>query len=359
MLKNKRIIRYRIGFGTSLRIRSFVRISITMTNTTQTMSIFDEYQVALNRGTFYLLLCLEIQALVLYIVIFVFVGNYRNVLRSAQNLSVFILLIPNFLQLLFNMPQTLHYLRLNYVSPATPSYCTFWTFCVFVFNAMSEFLMATISIQRHMLIFNSHMMRVRRKRIFLFHLPLIFCIIYPTIFDFVVVVLYPCDGSKWNYTSNVCGVMNCFLFNPILSLYNWIFNCGLPTIVNLISDIILFIRVLLQKRHVNQEVTWKQQRTMAFHLFSISGLYAISWIPVVIVGTMQTIHYSTLLANIRRNYITYFPNFVWFFLPWVIIGIWSELRQWIRKCFKYRRAVVSIETTLPLQKIRAPNFTKE
>lgn len=326
---------------------------------TNTVPLIDEYQVAMNRGTFYLLLCLEIQALILYILIFIFVANHRNVLRSAQNQSLFLLLVPNVLQLLFNMPQTLHYLRLNYVSPSTSGYCTFWTFCVFVFNAMGEFLVATISIQRHMLIFNSHVMRIRRKRIFLFHLPLLFSIIYPIIFDFSAVVLYPCDGSRWNYASNVCGSMNCFLFNQILSLYNWIFNCAMPIIINLISNLILFIRVILQKRRTNQEVTWKQQRTMAFHLFTISGLYLISWIPVIIVGTMQTIHFSNTVANIRRNYITYFPSFVWFFLPWIVIGIWPQMRQWMRKHLKCRTATVSTETTLGLQKMHVSNLTKQ
>ncbi len=196
-------------------------------------------------------------------------------------------------------------------------------------------------------------------RILLFNLPLLFCISYPTIFDFAVVVLYPCDGTQWNYTSNACGSANCFFLNPILSLYNWIFNCGMPATVNLISDVILFIRVLLQKWRVHQEVTWKQQQRMAFQLFTISGLYVISWIPVVIVGTMQTIHNSSILGTIRHNYITYFPSLVWFFLPYIVIGLWPELRQWIIKPLTRRTAVVSTGNIVESRKTRRMKVAEE
>jgi hypothetical protein len=133
----------------------------------------------------------------------------------------------------------------------------------------------------------------------------------------------------------------------------------MPTVVNLISDIILFIRVLLQKRRVHQEVTWKQQQRMAFQLFTISGLYVISWIPVVIVGTMQIVDDSSILNNIQSNYFIYLPSIVWFFLPCIVIGLWPELRQWMIKPFKRRTAVVSTGDTLELRKIRRSKVAQE
>jgi hypothetical protein len=76
--------------------------------------------------------------------------------------------------------------------------------------------MVTISIQRYILKFEAHLLHVRFKHYTLYYLPLPFCLIYPIVF-------YPCDGTQWDSTSNLCGYANCYLlYNKVLST----FDCG-------------------------------------------------------------------------------------------------------------------------------------
>ena len=129
----------------------------------------------LYRVKFSLLLALQIPAIILSLLIFIFFYKHRAVRRAPQNRTLLILLSVNFIQLSFDLSLSLHFYHLGYISPSTSTYCTWRNFLNFTLSATSEYLMATISVQRHMLIFNEHLLRIRWKRILLHNLPLLFC----------------------------------------------------------------------------------------------------------------------------------------------------------------------------------------
>ena len=103
-----------------------------------------------------------------------------------------------------------HFHYFGRVKPSTSAYCTWWTFFQCTLSVSNEFLMALISIQRHILIFNSHLLRIRIKRFYLYYFPLLLCIIYPMFLYLSLVVIYLCDGTLWDFTLNLCGLANCF-----------------------------------------------------------------------------------------------------------------------------------------------------
>jgi hypothetical protein len=137
--------------------------------------------------------------------------THQNLFHIRQNQGLLILIVVNFIQVTFDLPMVIHFNRLGRVSPATAGYCTWWTFFEYTFNGASEMLMATISIQRHILIFHTYMFNVRFYRYLLHHLPLLLCIIYPIILYLIIVVFYPCDDTQWIFTSNLCGLANCYI----------------------------------------------------------------------------------------------------------------------------------------------------
>lgn len=108
----------------------------------------------------------------------------------------------------------------------------------FTLNEVSEYLMATISVQRHMLIFNRHILRIRCRRIALHHLPLVFCLIYPAIFHLFAILLYPCDGTQYDYSNNICGLATCYLvFDKTLGTLDWSVNNGLPMVIDVSANV--------------------------------------------------------------------------------------------------------------------------
>ncbi|CAF5171522.1 unnamed protein product, partial [Rotaria sp. Silwood1] len=123
------------------------------------IEVFEDKKFLLHRVKFSVLLSLQIPAIILSLLIFVFFIKHRADLRAPHNKALFILLLVNFIQLSFALPLPLHFYYLGYVNPATPTFCTWWTFFEFTLYVTSEYLMATISVQRHMLIFHGHILR--------------------------------------------------------------------------------------------------------------------------------------------------------------------------------------------------------
>ena len=293
--------------------------------------IFVDTKFVLHRIKFSILLFLQIPAIALSLLIFAFFLKNRTVVQAIHNRALLILLLVNFIQLSFTLPLDLHFYYIGYVNPATSTYCTWWTFFEYTLYVTSEYLIATISVQRHMLVFNGPVLRIQRMRIILHHLPLIFCLIYPIVFYFFVIILYPCDGTQWDFTNNLCGFADCYLlFNKILGTFDWSVNNGLPMVINALANIMLIARVINQKRRQNRPVTWKQQRRMTVQLFCISSLYLIAWSPSLIVGLVQILGFPTFLAQIQTDYFLDLIYIVCLFLPWVCLGLLPELLAWIK-----------------------------
>jgi hypothetical protein len=296
------------------------------------MNTFDDDRYILHHVKFIIFLLLQIPSILISIFIFIFFWTHKNLLRIRQNQGLVLLFVVNFIQISFDLPMIIHFNHLGRISPATPDYCTWWTFLEYTLNAAGEMLMATISIQRHIFIFRIHIFNIRSYRYLLHHVPLMFCIIYPIILYLILVVLYPCDGTQWDYTSNVCGLANCYLvYSRVLGTFDWAVNNGSPVIIIAIANVALTVRIIRQKRRRQGYVTWRQQRRMTLQLLTISCLYLIAWIPNLFIGLVQQLYSPTFLIEIQFDYIFDFTYFICLFLPWVCLGLFPEFTNWIWK----------------------------
>jgi hypothetical protein len=310
---------------------------------------FEDDKFVLHHVKFLILLCLQIPSILLSVLIFAFFFTHRTVLRNLQNQALLVLLVVNFVQVTCDLPMPIQFYRLGYISPATAAYCTWWTFFEFSLNVASEYLMGAISIQRHMLVFQSRLLQVRWKRFLFYHFPLLFCVLYPIIFYLIVIVFYPCDGTQWDFTSNGCGFADCYLvYNKVLSMFDWLVNNGLPTVVILLANLVLVVRVVYQKRRQNRTISWRKQRRMTLQLLSISCLYLIAWLPSMIIAVIQQTSSLSFIAQIQSDYILDLIYLVCLFVPWVCLGLLPGLLTWMRNgvCLKQRarNAVAPVQT---------------
>ena len=283
------------------------------------------------RVKFSVFLLLQIPASLLSLFIFAFFIKHRHLMRAPHQRALLLLLLVNFVQLSVTLPLTVHFYHLGSIVPASPIFCTWWTFVEFSLYVTSEYLMATISVQRHMLVFHSHALRVRWKRVSLHHLPLLVCLVYPTVFYLIAIIFYPCDGSQWDYTSNLCGFADCYLLsNKVLGTFDWSMNNGLPMIINALANVLLIVRVIRQKYRQQRSISWRQQRRMTVQLLCISSLYLIAWSPCLTVGLVQILGFPTFMAQIQTDYFLDLIYVVCLFLPWVCLGLLPELLTWIK-----------------------------
>ncbi|UJR19177.1 hypothetical protein I4U23_022307 [Adineta vaga] len=299
------------------------------------MNITDLEVVGNSKFIFYrikftILLLLQISSIIVSIFIFIYFAKHRTSLKASQNHGLFVLLMVNSIQLVFDIPLSLSFYIHGYVSPPVPSYCIWWTFFEYIIYASSEYLIAIISLQRHIFIFYHNLLRKRWIAILLHHVPLLLCIIYPTIFYVYAIVLYPCDNTQWDFSSRVCGFANCYLmYGSILGSFDLVVNNSMPVFIDIISNIVLIIRVFLQKRRMQQSTRWRQQRRMLIQLFSVSGLYLVGWAPFLTVYIVNVLIDPTFLNYVEQNYFGDLIYITYFFLPWMWLGFFPELTRWI------------------------------
>lgn len=314
------------------------------------------YQYLLHRVKFTILLIFEIPAYVLSLTIFFFFFKNRRLLQATHNQALLILLIINFIQLSVTLPLNIRFYAISAVIPATSTFCQWWTYMEFTLLVMSEYLMATISVQRHILVFHAHMLRVPWMRNLLYYTPILFSIGYPIIFYLIAIIFYSCDGTLYDYKRNICGFTPCYLvFDQPLGTYDWSVNNGLPMIINALANILLIIRVIRRKRQHNRCVTWRQQRRMTIQLFYVSSLYLISWSPCLIVGILQIFNYRTFLDELQKDYFLDLIYLVCLLLPWISVGLLPELSPWIRRWTHQGRTtnIVGISTrALPTKRTK-------
>lgn len=289
-------------------------------------------KTVLHRVKFTVLLALQIPSILICISLFYYFITHRALLHNRCNQALQILLVVNFIQVTCDLPMVIHFYQLGQISPATSGYCTWWTFLEYTLNGANEFLMATISVQRHVLIFHSPSLNDRLKRWLVHHLPLCLCLLYPIILYLVLVVFYPCDGTQWNFSANACGLANCYLINSkILGTFDWMCNNGLPIVVIILANVVLVIRVVRQKHRHHQLVTWRKQRRMTLQLLSISCLYFFTWLPNLCIGFVQQLFIPDFLVDIQLDYIFDLTYLISLLLPWIYVGVFPQFTHWFLK----------------------------
>ena len=303
----------------------------------------------LHRTKLGILLLFHIIAIVLSLNIFVYFIKHRTSVKNLQNHGILILLTVNFIQLVFDMPNALAFYSRGYIYPTTSSYCTWWSFFAYTIFAISGYLLATISIQRHFFIFNRHILRTGWKRIFLHYLPFVLCIVYPIVFYLFSIVFYPCDGTQWDFTNNLCGFAPCYLlFNQVLGTFDISMNNYMPVVIDFISNIIIILRVVQQKHHSQRSTAWRQQRHMIIQLLSLSIIYLIAWTPCLSVLAVQMLHDPTFLATIQTDYLFDLIYVIYLFIPWACTGFIPGIVKWMKGLI-FRQTLTSQNSILPIQ----------
>ena len=116
---------------------------------------------------------------------------------------------------------------------------------------------------------------------------------------------------------------------------------------------ILIIRILLQKRRVNQQQIWRRNRKMVVQLASISIMYMIVWIPNVLCSVVSLTVSNPLATALSTYFFCYFQYMSCLLCPFMcLIGL-PEVRGSIKEMFARPNVVEPLAQNGTAFKIRS------
>jgi hypothetical protein len=243
--------------------------------------------------------------------------------RTLHNHTIIALIIVSFLQTIFDLPLTLYYLWTGQASSST--FCLIWNFFALSNYAVGVWVMIWALLERHFFIFHDRLIVTFRGKILLHYIPLISSLAIPWIYYFILIFFYPCINTF--YPSVLFCGWCCYVKNNQLVLFNWLTFGVIPTFSITLLSLSLIVRVVAQKRRIQQRIYWCQHRRMVIQLISISSLYIFFDSPAIIIGLIQLIS-PTYGIEVQTLYLYYTVYLIPLLIPFVWLNTHREL--WIK-----------------------------
>jgi hypothetical protein len=287
------------------------------------------------RSRFILMVALEIPAIFVSIILFVYFAFNRPVCSKLKNHGWIILLIVNFFQLTLHLPMPMSYYYLSYIWPATNAYCVWWTYCEYSLNAAGLFLTAWISVERHLLIFHAHRVFQQRWKKWIFHyIPIVFCLIWAPLFYFIIIVINPWCTTVWNFDQILCG-FPCYYGDEVLNQFVFGFAIILPIVTIILANVTLVIRVIYQKMSRQQAHNWRRHRKMVLQLWVVSSFHLGIWLPLVSTLLIErTVQPSFMIDQLET--MQFAPYFVPLLLPMICVSTQPEFVSKMKNLIRMR-----------------------
>ena len=276
-------------------------------------------------GKFLIVLLVGIPSVTVSIIIFIYFATDREARSQTRNHGWLVLVAVFFAQVTTDLPMALsYYYHDDKIWPESYAYCVWWTWYEFSFNGIGLFMMASISIERHIHVFYPQGMLQIRWRKWLFHfLPIMICLGWPPLFYFVLVVISPLCETGWNFEQFNCGVP-CYFEVDFVGLFDFIFNIVCPISLIILANVLLIVRVVYQKMSRRQAIHWRRHRKMTLQLWTISSLYLAFWLPITIVQMIQITAVPTFMLD-QVETLLFMIYFVPLLLPMVCLSTLPKL----------------------------------
>lgn len=249
-----------------------------------------------------------------------------RILRRALYNHICILLLC--IGILYELIDISWFLCNNYsdtIWKASKSFYLFWTFFDYSIYSLQIGLFAWASLERHILIFHNRWLLTRKKRFFIHYLPIILIIIYYLIYYSLVYFGKSCDRSFENFLNG--GIYApCAFYRVTLGVWDLIVHQIIPTLIIIISCIILIIRFIQQKIHIRQLIHWRKYRKMTIQLLLISIMYMLFNSPWIILLLAYRFGLSENLVLSNIIYTKFLLYNITFLFPFVCCLSLPELR---------------------------------
>jgi len=286
---------------------------------------------------FGLFVALEPPAIICNSILVYYLIADRTLRHTLHYHAILALLIVSLLTNLIEVPRIINYLHFGIVLPQTNINCLIWQWCDYLLFSTTNVLLLWASIERHLLIFHSHLYTTAKHRFFYHYLPFIAIIVYLVLFYAFAIFLYSCE-EQFDFTQPLCGYP-CYTTHENISLYDLFVHTCIPLILDIILDISLVVRAFCRKRVTlqHQAGQWRKHRKMIFQLLLISGLYSSLQIPfTVLVFIPLFIIVPPLGVYLQNVYFYYFFWLLTLLLPFACLGCLPEVVKKVKNVLMRR-----------------------
>jgi len=311
---------------------------------------FDDSEISLPRSVrFWLLLLSDIPSIICTFFLLYHLIHNRALRNALNNHIIILLLLFGSTTQLIDVPFYLAFIaNVGIVRPSVPSTCLAWWFVSFGMYNGGTILMAWTALERHILVFNYQWILNKRGRFLVHYLPITILLLYIFIFYIYVLFFFPCENI-YEYTLPICNAYPCYQANSFIGMWEFIVNNIVPSLLVAFLSFALLMRVIRQKRRLNQPIQWRKQRKMTVQLVSISALNVIFNIPLNLVSIARL---CGLLENSgveAQQYFYFSCYFLIFLFPFVCLLSYSELHMEVKLqvlCRKLRPNAATVPTAL-------------
>ncbi|UJR11367.1 hypothetical protein I4U23_015547 [Adineta vaga] len=290
------------------------------------MSNISNSTISLNRVKFGVFLTLQIPSAICSLYLIFQYATRPTLYQSIHNHVIIILLCSSFIFVAIPISASEAFFFTEHVRPESDLFCAIWTWIHYSINISNLILMAFACMQRHWLVFRLNPLHTRLDRILYHYIPITICMIYPWIFYFIFIFLYPCKAS-YDYKKLLC-LIPCYFFTHTVANTDTFMNNWIPIFAIPILSSALFIRFLVQKRRMQMEVfRWKRDRRMIIQLLSITTIYVGAWAPLQAATIYDNIFLAGEAPPFVVDYLYTFPYFIHLFYPFVVLLSNPELQR--------------------------------
>jgi hypothetical protein len=256
----------------------------------------------------------------------------RALRQALNNHIIIVLLIIGLIYELTDIPWILRNSHYDVPWLASPTFYLFWVFFDYAFYSLQIALFAWATIERHILIFHESWVSTKKKRFFVHYFPIGAITIYYIIYYSMVHFVPNCENSFDAFLAGSVFIP-CSLDRTFLGLWDLIVHQVIPTFIIVIFCAALLLRVVLQKRRMNQPVQWRKYRKMTIQLLTISTIYMLFNAPWVLTIFAYQYGLPDDIATLLLMYMGYLTYYVIFSFPFVCCLSLPELRTKIQQIF--------------------------
>lgn len=293
---------------------------------------FADSEISLPRPVrFWILLLLDIPSIACALFMLYHLLHDRTQRQALHNHVIIILLALGLGTQLIDVPLYMAFINNGgYVKPAAPATCQIWWLACFGMYNGGTILMAWAALERHILVFKFQWTSTRRGRLVVHYFPIAALLVYIVLFYVYAIFFLPCE-STYEYTLPICNAYPCYQADEFLGMWEFIVNNIVPSLLVAFGSMALLVRVVQQKRRLNQRVQWRKQRKMTIQLISLSALNIVFNIPLNLVALAHLCGLPESYGAEAQHYFYFSCYFLIFFFPFVCLmsysDLWTKVKQ--------------------------------
>jgi len=259
----------------------------------------------------------------------------RTLRQGLHNHVIIIVLVLGVILELTDIPWILIFYRFGVAWQSTPTFCLIWNFIDISMYMATSTLVAWASIERHILIFHETWVSTKKKRLFVHYIPLLVILSYCFLYCAGIYFMLSCNNSYY-YSIIFCGFLNCEYKSAALRLAELVTSGILCSLLIVFCNFTLVLRVLRQKRRLNQPIQWRKHRKLTIQMLSVSSLFFFLYLPPIFVTVAHLFGVPSYVGAQYSVYGVFLSYYITFLFPFACIGILPQLRTRIMNTIRCR-----------------------